>query len=245
MHEVKVWGDVACFTRPEAKVERVSYEVMTPGAARGVLEAIYWKPEFSWEVREIRVLKPIRSLTMTTNEIKHRQSENLARRGGVYLADSSGGLRGEVGNRVQRHNVLLKDVAYIIRARMVLAPHQQGDFSQLAKHEAIFDRRLRKGQCFHQPYLGIREYAAYFEAPSGEEVPEAITMELGKMHYDIHHVADEAGPLAFRTHTGEGAGTAKTVRGRAVPLFFDARLVDGVLKIPPKDTVLRSVRSEA
>lgn len=239
MHEVKVWGDVACFTRPESKVERVSYEVMTPGAARGVLEAIYWKPEFSWEVREIRILNPIRSTTLTTNEINHRQSEALARRGEIYLADSTGGLKGEPQHRTQRHNVLLRDVAYVIRAKMVLAPHKSTEYSQLAKHEAIFDRRLRKGRCFHQPYLGIREYAAFFEAPNSDETPQPITMDLGRMHYDVHFVPDERGPLTFRYHhSGEDRG-ARTVNGRAVPLFFDARLVDGVLKVPTKEAVLR------
>lgn len=233
MIELRVWGDTACFTRPEAKVERVSYEVMTPAAARGVLEAIYWKPEFLWEVHEIHVLQPIKSKTITTNEINHRQNESLGRRGQTYRVSSSGGYAGNPQNRTQRHNVLLRDVEYVIRAKVIPAPHRKGQRGEIAKHRNIFDKRVRQGRCFRQPYLGIREYVAFFDLPTGEERSEDLNLDLGRMHYDTHFVADPAGPLTFKNCSGQ------IVSGRAVPLFFQAALDSGVLRIPPRENLVR------
>src|SRR6266542_2424651 len=124
---IKVWGDLACFTRPEMKVERVSYPVMTPSAARGVLEAVFWKPEFRWRVQEIWVLKPISYFSIIRNEMNHVQSERAARvwerEGGGYDASSTD----EPKNRAQRHTLGLRDVAYVIAAHVDLKPHAAAD----------------------------------------------------------------------------------------------------------------------
>src|SRR6266508_6850254 len=115
---VRVWGDLACFTRPEMKVERVSYPVMTPSAARGILEAVFWKPEFRWRVQEIWVLKPIRYTSILRNEVNSRQSERAAR---GWQAD--GGGYDAAADRAQRHTLGLRDVAYVIAAQIELKPH--------------------------------------------------------------------------------------------------------------------------
>ena len=157
--EVKVWGEFACFTRPEMKAERVSYSVMTPSAARGVLEAIFWKPEFSWQVREIWVLNPIRHFSILRNEVNSKAAFATARgwgrTGGGYFADE---------DRAQRHTLALRDVAYLIKADMALAPHATED---IAKYRDQFRRRVNRGQCYHQPYLGCREFVASFGPPDG------------------------------------------------------------------------------
>ena len=205
--EVVVTGDFACFTRPENKVERVSYPVMTPSAARGVLEAIYWKPEFSWRVLELHVLREIRQVSLLRNEIEDRQlhTGKTARGdpGGNYLADE---------HRAQRHTLALRGVAYLIRAEQVLRPHETKD---IAKHRDCFRRRVQSGQCFQQPYLGCREFAAEFRPPNGSDKPVDLTMDLGPMLFDLRYEHDK---------TGKGIG--------ATPVFFDARLENGVLKVP-------------
>src|SRR5689334_8051532 len=128
--EVRVWGDHACFTRPEMKVERVSYTVMTPSAARGILEAIFWKPEFSWRVREIAVLKPIRYFSILRNEV---QSKMSARRDAPFYANE---------DRTQRHTLGLRDVAYVIRADVAVRAHCDED---PAKFRDQFRRRVARG----------------------------------------------------------------------------------------------------
>ena len=152
---VKVWGDFALFTRPEFSAERVSYQILTPSAARGILEAIFWKPEMSWQVREIHVLKPIRSFSILRNEINNHQSERAVAgwqktgAGGGYYADS---------DRAQRHSLCLRDVAYVIKADIELKAHE----NNLVKYRDQFRRRVTRGQCHHQPYFGTREFSAYF-----------------------------------------------------------------------------------
>ncbi|OYT69009.1 MAG: type I-C CRISPR-associated protein Cas5, partial [Armatimonadetes bacterium JP3_11] len=153
---VKVWGEMACFTRPEMKVERVSYPVMTPSAARGILEAIYWKPEFEWRVREIRVLKPIRHIALVRNEVKSRIP---TRNPQPIFVDE---------DRTQRYTLALRDVAYIICAKIVLRPHANKD---IAAYRDQFRRRVERGDCYFQPYLGCREFSAYFAPPTGDERP--------------------------------------------------------------------------
>src|SRR5215204_1330075 len=159
--EVKVWGEFACFTRPEFGAERVSYEVMTPSAARGVLEAIFWRPEIEWRVREIVVLNPIRRFSILRNEVTSLQSERSARswtgEGGGYYADE---------DRAQRHTLCLRDVAYVIRADIFLKPHTN---DHPAKYRDQFRRRVVRGQCFSQPYLGTREFSAFFGPPVADE----------------------------------------------------------------------------
>jgi CRISPR-associated protein Cas5d len=188
--QVKVWGERACFTRPEFGTERVSYEVMTPSAARGILEAIYWKPQIRWHVREIRVLNPVRRYSILRNEIASRQSHRRKER---YLVDE---------DRQQRHTLMLRDVAYVIKAQIELL-----DGDNIVKHLDQFRRRVRQGRCFNQPYLGTRECSAYFAPPDGNEPPVDVDAELGLMLLDFDHE-----------------------RGR--PLLFDAKLEGGVLRVP-------------
>lgn len=201
--EVRVWGDFACFTRPEMKVERVTYPVMTPSAARGVLEAIFWKPEFAWRVEEVRVLSEIRYFSLVRNEVKSRASERTAvmwsRNGGGFYADD---------DRTQRHTLALQNVDYVIRAQVEVKPGVDED---PAKYRDQFRRRVRSGRCFAMPYLGCREFTAHFTEPDNTE-PIDLTEDLGRMLLDIDYHPD-----------GSGRGT---------PRFFDARLERGVLKVP-------------
>ena len=202
---VKVSGDLACFTRPEMKVERVSYPAMTPTAAKGVLEAIFWKPEFTWRVEEIQVLEPIRYTSLVRNEIASRQTVQTARRwqregGGFDATDSR--------NRAQRHTLALRDVAYVIKAQVVV----KDGGGDPAKYRDQFRRRVNSGRCFATPYLGCREFWARFSAPDGTENPIDVTEDLGSMLLDL-------------TYDPQG-------NGAATPRFFNARLEHGVLRIP-------------
>jgi CRISPR-associated protein Cas5d len=219
--QVKVWGEFACFTRPEFGVERVSYEVMTPSAARGVLEAIFWKPEFRWRVREIEVLNPIRHFSILRNEMNSIQSDRSARswaaNGGGYFADD---------DRAQRHTLCLRDVAYVIRADIELKPHA-GEHP--AKYRDQFRRRVKRGQCFNQPYLGTREFSAFFGPPEGGERAIDVSDDLGLMLFDVDFVPDAKGAVSY---AGHGADGRKVVRGNAQPRFFQARLENGVLRVP-------------
>jgi CRISPR-associated protein Cas5d len=219
--EVKVWGERACFTRPEMKVERVSYPVMTPSAARGVLEAIFWKPEFVWQVREIWVLKPIRHFSMVRNEVNSVASEKAARswasQGGGYFADQ---------DRAQRHTLGLREVAYLIRADVELKAHATDD---VAKYRDQFRRRVERGQCYHRPYLGCREFAADFGRVDGSETPIDHTDDLGRMLLDQEFEPAADGPAAWHAQNGQGV---QVVRGVVRPRFFLARLDRGVLRVP-------------
>lgn len=221
--EVKVWGELACFTRPEFGTERVSYEVMTPSAARGILEAIFWKPEFRWLVREILVLKPIRHFSILRNEMNSLQSDRSARSwerdGGGYYADE---------DRAQRHTLCLRDVAYVIRADIELKPHAD---DHPAKYRDQFRRRAARGQCFTQPYLGTREFSAFFGTPDGGEETIGLSDDLGLMLFDIEFVPDAKGKVSY---VGHGSGGRESVKSNARPKFFPARLEDGVLRVPPE-----------
>jgi len=204
--EVKVWGDWACFTRPEMKVERVSYPVMTPSAARGVLEAIFWKPEFTWQVREIQVLRPIRYFSLLRNEVNniasHRTAQTWQKDGGGYFADE---------DRAQRHTLALREVAYVIKADIVLKPHADAD---PAKYRDQFRRRVARGQCHHTPYLGCREFAARFSEPETMDRALSFDMELGLMLFDLEY--------------------SKDASGRGQPKFFQAKVESGVMHISPE-----------
>lgn len=204
--EVKVWGEFACFTRPEMKAERVSYPVMTPSAARGLLEAIFWKPEFTWQVREIWVLNEIRHFSILRNEVNSKAVVSTARgwaeNGGGYFADE---------DRAQRHTLALRDVAYLIKADVVLASHATED---IAKYRDQFRRRVNRGQCHYRPYLGCREFAASFGPPDGTERPISLTDDLGRILFDLDYAPN-----------GSGRGT---------PRFFLACLKAGVLKVLPE-----------
>lgn len=216
---VKVWGDLACFTRPEFGTERVTYEVMTPSAARGVLEAIFWKPEMEWRVREILVLNPIRRFSILRNEMNSVQTTSRARSGNPYYADE---------DRAQRHTLCLRDVAYVIRADIVLKPHAN---DHPAKYRDQFRRRVKRGQCFTQPYLGTREFSAFFGSPDGGEQPVDLTDDLGLMLFDLHYEPAPDGGIQYVGHGGDGR---EVVKGNAHPRFFPARLEHGVLRVAPE-----------
>lgn len=210
-----VWGERACFTRPEMKVERVSYDVMTPSAARGLLEAIYWKPAIAWAVDRIHVLRPIRFQSFRRNEVGAIASGQLAK-SAMKRGDVNGlGLVVE-DNRQQRATMLLTNVAYVIEAHFELTA-KAGTDDQPAKHAACFQRRAEKGQCFHRPCLGAREYPADFALladtallPESNLPADQRDRDLGWMLHDIDFHPD---------------GTAKQ------SIFFRARLADGVLDV--------------
>lgn len=187
-----VWGDYACFTRPEMKVERVSYDVMTPSAARGILEAIHWKPALCWHVDKIHVLKPIRFQSIRRNEVNNKIPASTAR-GAMKRGDLDGLslAAGTSEQRAQRASTLLRHVAYVIEAHFTLTANAGVEDSE-AKHISMFNRRAATGQCFHRPCLGTREFAADFAlleegAPlPASELPEADkNRDLGWVLHDI------------------------------------------------------------
>jgi CRISPR-associated protein Cas5d len=201
-----VWGPWACFTRPEMKVERASYDVMTPSAARGILEAIHWKPAIRWKIDRIHVLKPIRFQSIRRNEVASKISAR-----NVAQAMKAGSLD-ELGlvvedDRQQRATLALYDVAYHIEAHFELTDRAEADDSE-GKHADMFRRRAEKGQCFHRPCLGVREFAADFawaEAPPPSDLPnDQKNRDLGYMLYDIEHKAGERTPLFFRAQLEDG-----------------------------------------
>lgn len=200
---IRIYGPEACFTRPEMKAERVSYEVMTPSAARGVFDAILWKPAIRWVIERIHVLQPIRFRAIRRNEVNSKASPsgNLSH----YYASE---------DRAQRNTILLTDVDYVVEAHFELTDRAaEGD--TIVKFEEMFARRLAKGQAFHQPYLGCREFAARFEpAPDSWSVDESLRhyRPLGMMLHDLDFAPDGS--------------------GRATPRFFAAVLDHGVLHVP-------------
>jgi CRISPR-associated protein Cas5d len=210
---LKVSGDHACFTRPEMKVERVSYDLMTPSAARGVLEAIHWKPAISWVIDKIHVLKPIRFQSMRRNEVGSRvpaaKIKTAMKRGSID------GLRLLIEeDRQQRASTVLADVAYIIEAHFELTGKAGPDDAE-GKHLDMFNRRAARGQCFHQPCLGTREFAARFELlppnaplPDPEEKSADLGFgqprDLGFMLWDIDHAGKGCPSLLFRARLENG-----------------------------------------
>ncbi|MFH2138677.1 MAG: type I-C CRISPR-associated protein Cas5c [Candidatus Omnitrophota bacterium] len=185
---VKVTGDFACFTRPDLKVERMTYPCMTPSAARGVLDSILWKPEFQWYVRKILVLNPIKFYTVKRNEINSKQGRRP-----IVIEEK----------RAQRNSVVLKDAAYIIEAS--IWQKEKSDKNRPEKYigmnsgrEGMFPRRVKKGQCWRRPYLGTREFSAEFMAPDGNEQPIQETIPIGSMLFDIFYDANgKPEPLFF------------------------------------------------
>lgn len=220
--KLHVWGDYACFTRPELKVERVSYEVMTPSAARGILTAIYWKPQFRWVIDRIRVLKPMRFTQVRRNEVGCRMSKKSAQ--GIFIED----------NRQQRAATVLRDVSYIIEAHVDVVEECDG-INDIAKHLEVFKRRASKGQCFHQPCMGVREFPAMFElveddATIPDELPDGQrNRSFGLMLHDMVYADDKKGSIIC-AHTGK--------RQTATPHFFKAELKDGVMHVPTLNKTL-------
>lgn len=212
---LEVWGPLACFTRPELKVERVSYDVITPSAARAIFEAIFWKPAIHWQVTKIEVLNPIKWTSIRRNEVGAVAGKNL---NPIYIEDK----------RQQKNALMLKDVRYRIWAKLEFIPLRKRKTEQMkknepekqkdenpAKYNEIFERRAGKGQCFYQPYLGTRECSASFRLvlPNETNSKEAIqeTRDLGIMLYDMDFESNPDNPDA---------------------LFFRARMNNGVIIVP-------------
>jgi len=221
---LEVWGDYACFTRPEMKVERVSYDVITPSAARAIFEAIFWKPAIQWKITVIEVLNPIRWISVRRNEVGIVMSE---RSSGIYIED----------NRQQRAGLLLRDVRYRLHAELVFIPvgkrkdilrmlpdylidaeekNGLGSDENPGKYNAMFERRAKKGQCFNQPYMGCREFSCgfrYIDNPDKEKqtMPSIKeTRDLGFMLYDM----DFTDPQDIK------------------PAFYRVNIENGIIKVP-------------
>ncbi len=211
---LEVWGEFACFSRPEMKVERVSYDMMTPSAARGLLEAIYWHPGLRYVIDRIQVCAPIRTMNLRRNEVKATISARAARtvmergRGELYLATPE-----EIQ---QRAALLLRDVRYVIDAHFNITDKAApGDNS--GKFQDILKRRISRGQFYHQPCFGCREFPAQFkQCTERPPCPEELRGErdLGYMLWDMDYSDPE----------------------NVAPLFFRARLVDGMLTVPTRDS---------
>lgn len=214
-----VWGERACFTRPEMKVERVSYDVITPSAARGILEAVHWKPAIRWVVDGIQVLKPIRFESLRRNEVGSKIS--AASIGKAMKAGSTAGLVNYVDeDRQQRAATILREVAYVISAHFELT-EKAGSDDTVGKHLDIFNRRARKGQCFHMPCLGTREFPASFQlleadepSPSSDESLQG-ERDLGWMLHDIDF-ANGMNPYFFRASMNDGYITVPSLAGEEV-----------------------------
>lgn len=208
--KLRVWGEWACFTRPEMKVERVSYDVITPSAARAIIEAIYWKPSIRWIIDQIHVLNPVRFDNIRRNELENKlPASNVSK----AMKDNSSPVETFIEeNRQQRASMVLRDVDYLIIAHF--EPREK-DGNNEGKHLDIFKRRLRKGQCYYQPYLGTREFSASFEPV--ENIPISKLegeRDLGWMLYDLEFKEN-------KTYT---------------PKFFHARMNNGVIDIPHPDS---------
>jgi CRISPR-associated protein Cas5d len=215
-------GELACFTRPELKVERMSYEVMTPAAARNVLNNIFYKPQIRWRVHSIAVLRPIRLLSFRRNEINALQSSRVR---AFYCDDEQ--------RRAQRNTVALRDVEYLVTASFVLTDQIGED--NIGKYVGTILRRLEGGQHFQQPFLGCREFAADVRLLKHSETvsPIDVNRELGMMFYDFDYTA-----LDRRRWRATAEGPDDLV---VKPHFFRARLTDGVLRIPDWDEVKRGM----
>lgn len=212
--KLKVWGDYACFSRPEMKVERVSYDVMTPSAARGVLEAIHFKPAIVWRIDRIHVLNPICFENIRRNEVAEKIKS------GTIKATMNGGAKhlyqDIVADRQQRAAMVLRNVAYVIEAHFEMTL-KAGEDDTPEKHYNIFLRRARNGQCFHRPYMGCREFPAHFELLE-DIIPASKlnkTTDLGWMLYDIDF------------------------SNEMTPLFYRPIMENGIIEIPSWDEVVR------
>ena len=208
---LEIAGELACFTRPEMKVERVSYDVITPSAARSVFEAILWKPAIHWHIRRIEVLKPVRFMNLRRNEVGSKVSTSNVTKAmngsdvdlAIYADDPS--------ERAQRASLLLRDVAYRVHADLEVRADRI-DPMPSQKHHAMFERRAANGQWVNQPYLGCREFAARVRLvtdPASEPAPISDTRDLGWMLHDLDF-SDPADPQ---------------------PVFFRAQMNAGVIEV--------------
>lgn len=206
---MEVWGDYAAFNRPEMKVERVSYDVMTPSAARGMIEAVFWHPGLKWVIDKIYVCNPIKMTNVRRNEVKVKLNSRVAR---SVMQGSNKELFINTKEEIQQRAALvLQDVHYIISAHFEMT-EKASPSDNPGKFQDIIKRRLQKGQCYHTPYFGVREFPAKFKWH--DEKDEIVTayqgeMDLGYMLYDLDY------------HGKSGIE----------PMFFHARLVDGVMNL--------------
>ena len=205
---LEISGELACFTRPELKVERVSYPVITPSVARNILMAILWKPAIRWRIQKLEILKPIQWTNIRRNEVGTKMSE---RSGSLYIED----------NRQQRASILLKDVAYRIHADFDMTS-EAGESDNYVKFAEMFKRRAKKGQYFHQPYLGCREFPCHFRLLEKAEdgLPrEDITQDFGFMLYDMD----------FSKSDPRDSNNAE-------PMFYQCKAINGVITVPSADS---------
>lgn len=223
---LEVWSDYACFTRPEMKVERVSYDVITPSAARGIFEAIFWKPAVRWIVTKIEVLEPVRWISVRRNEVGALMSDrinqlfiedNRQQRAGLFLSN----VKYRLYAQLEYIKPTLRKINHSVKAAELADPEEiiiLGKDENPGKYNAIFERRARKGQCFNQPYMGCREFSAHFrfiENPGNEEQkPITESRELGFMLYDMDFT-NEKDPQA---------------------MFFRAQMNNGVIIVPPLES---------
>lgn len=201
--KLKVWGDYACFSRPEMKVERVSYDIITPSAARGILEAIYWKPAIRWVIDRITVINPIKFDNIRRNELLGKISESAVKK--AYLGNKDVQLYQSTEDIVQRASLVLKDVCYYIEAHFELTS-KAGETDTKEKHFNIALRRSRRGQCFHRPYFGCREFPVNFEFVEEETLTsyyKDTEKDLGFMLWDIDF-ENHASPLFYRPIMKDG-----------------------------------------
>ena len=221
---VRVSGRYACFTRPETKVERFTYPVMTPSAARNVLDAICWRPQMRWVVTAITVLKNIRTFSVLRNEVQSKLAPSAVKK---WIRDPASfepliAGAGQDTDATPRNTTLLYDVAYWIDAYPLVFDAGSDGTNIPVKYVEMMRRRVEKGQCFQRPYLGCREFAAEFSPPLEDDRPIGESLEIGRMLYDVAFAPDG---------------------NRAV--FFDARLVDGVMDTYPARVLADDTRRAA
>ncbi len=233
-HVLRVWGSLACFTRPELKVERFSYPVITPSAARGIYDAIFCKPlEFRWQVTRVDVFEKPQYIALRRNEVKDKAPPASTIIKWIkgkedprpIIADGTTDLLGtDQKGRTQRQTMALKNVCYQLHAQ--LQPWN-GFYNRLSALEAQFQRRASKGKCFYQPYLGCREFPAFFElldSPEKIKSPPDIEISIGMMLYDVFDLSHPG--KALDTTNAELPGVS----------LFRAKVENGILVVPPYDS---------
>lgn len=201
--KVEVWGNYACFSRPELKIERFSYECMTPSAGRGILEAIYWHPGMKWVVDKIYILSPVQFTNIRRNEVKSKVSGTKVR---TAMSGKSADLFINTTSDIQqRAATVLKNVHYVIEAHFELTENAN-ESDNAGKFQDIMRRRLEKGQCYHQPYFGCREFPVKFRKWEFDSVPTAnINRDLGFMLYDMDYSdKNDIKPMFFRAVVNNG-----------------------------------------
>jgi len=204
------WGAWACFTRPEMKVERVSYDVITPSAARGILEAIYWKPEIRWRIDRLTVLNPIQFTSIRRNEVNEKISARTAEQAMAAGTGNLGLYVDDTQTRQQRAALLLRDVAYLIGAHFDVVTGEDNE----AKHLDQFRRRARRGQCYARPFFGCREFAANF-----------ALIEDGGASPCVHSALQGERDLGWMLHDIDFSNNFQ-------PVFFRATMRNGVVEVP-------------